>query len=1015
VPWKMGSADFDIPLVIAELEHDNPAPGSARHDLVTALRHARSRADEDPWKSPRPVRYAQAVLEIAVEWSMPAVERWAVAWLMAAGGRLRLRWSSRSRDGQVRRDGLAPARVTAMADGPHRVIIGCDSGSVGNWSNESGLSPVGRSASAIWTVTAAGERIFAAGAGAHFLTHPADWALPSLRSDEQLQVAGVTAAAMSPYGVVACGDELGTVLICLPGESWVAFPSPDEGSRVVALSFRGRSAVRAVWRNGWIAESASARSGVWAWARRLESVGQTPVVAAAFDSPGQRLALAGPDGTVSVVEPPATQLTPGWPAPHLGVRSLAWSPGGLLASSGPDAVLIGEPGTEPEQMRGDGAAGLVAFLGVEHLVTARDFEVVQWSVRGAGSLVPDLVGEDRITAIAIDPADPGQTMAGTWQGRLLHYDARGSPTPLLAGDHRRGHVNQLARAGDAWLIATQGGAYLWRPEMGQTPQPLAHRLCLTVAARGEEGAFAANHEVHTLSGEHVFSFETAVQDIRYGPDWCIAAIDALGSIRARDSVGEQWQAAARDGSRLLAVDERSVQVWSPGGEVMDIPRYGEYSRSGRLPALTKTACRFDARRIVVACPGGLGLVENGWGQPDAPTTGVAARVETADTDGGRILVAAGKRIAGYDLLEPAAAAGNLGMVALSVGLVAGTYSIKLRQSPIIKLSAQHLAGLTTTQVAAFERLLTDLNLDSDRLWESVTSLTIEQQSALTSAAGRLGELIWQAGLDLAIDLARGDDPQRPVRLEWHCDDAADEIPWELVHPSAATLGWFDDPPTTVVRSIRSAAPGGATSRPIAGGSLARYTMQVIRGEGAELDSSDTAYQQTRRRTRRTNVELLSPRPEVIAEPDDLRRVIRRADILQVWAHCGPDVVRFSGRAVFPALALADRLAACSPRLVVLVGCKSGALGRALVQRGVTAVVAMRGEVYSHTVQPLVEDLVSLVLAGQTVDLAFAEALKRYVLTGQPGAVAIPMLYLAAGSDGRLFASGTPAIHLSTDA
>jgi hypothetical protein len=63
---------------------------------------------------------------------------------------------------------------------------------------------------------------------------------------------------------------------------------------------------------------------------------------------------------------------------------------------------------------------------------------------------------------------------------------------------------------------------------------------------------------------------------------------------------------------------------------------------------------------------------------------------------------------------------------------------------------------------------------------------------------------------------------------------------------------------------------------------------------------------------------------------------------------------------------------------------------------------MRVEVYSRTIQPLVEDLVSLALTGTPVDLAFAEALRSYVLTGQPGAAAVPLLYLAAGSSGTLF-------------
>ena len=63
---------------------------------------------------------------------------------------------------------------------------------------------------------------------------------------------------------------------------------------------------------------------------------------------------------------------------------------------------------------------------------------------------------------------------------------------------------------------------------------------------------------------------------------------------------------------------------------------------------------------------------------------------------------------------------------------------------------------------------------------------------------------------------------------------------------------------------------------------------------------------------------------------------------------------------------------------------------------------MRVPLYDHTVQPLVEDVTATVLAGTPVDLAFAEALRRYLFTGQPGAAAVPMLYLAEGSDGILF-------------
>lgn len=93
LPWQTGNVDFDVPKLISELE--GCQRGSVRHDLLTALKHARARADQDPWNSPTHVRYAQAVLEIAVEWAMPAVEKWAVSWLAATGSpQLRLRWSS---------------------------------------------------------------------------------------------------------------------------------------------------------------------------------------------------------------------------------------------------------------------------------------------------------------------------------------------------------------------------------------------------------------------------------------------------------------------------------------------------------------------------------------------------------------------------------------------------------------------------------------------------------------------------------------------------------------------------------------------------------------------------------------------------------------------------------------------------------------------------------------------------------------------------------------------------------
>ena len=53
---------------------------------------------------------------------------------------------------------------------------------------------------------------------------------------------------------------------------------------------------------------------------------------------------------------------------------------------------------------------------------------------------------------------------------------------------------------------------------------------------------------------------------------------------------------------------------------------------------------------------------------------------------------------------------------------------------------------------------------------------------LVDTASQIGDQLWRCGLDRALDLARGDDPDRPVRMIWHCDDRTDDLPWELVHP-----------------------------------------------------------------------------------------------------------------------------------------------------------------------------------------------------------------------------------------
>jgi hypothetical protein len=1016
LPWKAGSAAFCVQELIADLA--GCQKGSARHDLLTALRHARARADHDPWGAPEHVRYAQAVLEIAVEWSMPAVERWAVAWLAAAGGsQLRLRWSSRSRDGRTRRDGLAPSPVAAIAAGPGRVIIGCQSGYVAGWTDDAGLSYINRSEGAVWAIASRDDRVFAAGEHGHFVTDPQSWTLPSLR--EQLN-AVVEVAAIGPEGDVACGDIAGTILVCPQRGNWIQLRRPGGGNPApaLALSFDEESAVWAAWEDGLVTEIARAPRGEWQWRRTLRPRPGESALAAAFDGPGRRLAVVYRGGEVSVVDLPEMRARPAWSGddvPFAATPTIAWSPGGLLALSGrtlsgTERLLFGQPDQPPESIHGEGAAGRVAFLDDEHLVTAQDRDITDWAVREAGSEVPDSYLREAITAVAVDPLDPSRALAGTKHGRLLRYDDRGEATAISEDGAISGQVHELARVGDDWLVAAQGGAYRLPPagkpvRLPVTPSSTASYLCLSVASTGQDesapdGAYACHDEARTLSGTPPLTFASAVRDICSGADGTMAAIDEDGTVRVRGRAGDAWSppdpppragGTARSGWRLLAASARSVTVWNPfgrngrdpDGEVLRLSRYGQDSLLCRLPSGVTAARAFDGQRILMARPeGGVGLAEANRDARDRPIVGVNARATAVSAAGRRIVVAAEKRISGYDVMEPPADGAD-GIIHLTTALTEGKCRVTLADDQVIELDAGAFAKFRGTSLTA--------------------DLTAGQQSALVEATSRIGDQIWRGGLDLAIDQARGDDPDRPVRLEWSCDGQTDDLPWELVHPSLSPLGWFAEPPVTSVRRTgpgEAARPGrvGQPSAP-----MTRYRMLVIRGTGVELDSSNEAYTQTSRRTRLTNVTMLSPRPVRIGSRGDLGRALERpADILQVWAHCGPAITRFGAGAEVRTNQLADLLAPRVSRLAVIVGCRSGAIGRALVERGVAAVVAMRVQVYSRTIQPLVADLMSLALGGMPIDLAFAQALRSYVLTGQPGAAAVPILYLAAGSNGDLF-------------
>lgn len=1040
-PWLDDSANFDVATLLQELERARAAPDSPHDHLTIALTRAQALAGRDgdgagttldpPWY----VRHAQAVLEIAVEWHLPAVERWAVAWLAAAGqSHFRLRWSSRARDGRLTRYGRASGLITAIAGDSRALAIGTDSGVIERWTAEGGRERLGDLGSRVWTVVQRGERVFAAGEHARFCA--IGWGgspYPELPA-----AAGIVCAAIGENDWIACGDEVGKVQICRADGKWIPLPTPPVEARAMGVFIYGRGdepTVRCVWRSGLVSEWTEG-SGQWQVVDRFDS----EIVVAAWDDIGRLAVGIAGSGDVRLMG----RSTPLWC--HPGIRAAAWSPDGLLATAGSDQkIMIGDPrlgshdlpaGGAPEVVRlaDDAAVEGVAFLDTRYLVSFHHAELAHWDLNRSGSDDPSVDEGGPITAIGTDPEDRGRTATGTRLGLLREYNGQGLLVHSVSAQSRCGTVHQLVRHGGRWLVASETGAYLWDPDKPGAELKLERlnpRLCHAVASRGKTCAYAGMNEVHSsddrrrlkrltfyyktgiaflawLTGQQPgftmvgglqaakrLTFDTAVpvRDICLGADGSLVAIDAEGNLAVCDVDGHVWpQRAVGAGARLLdirpdgvVVQGRDGGVWLYCWDGWDGRPYG----CGQVPGDSKVVAVPDTEMLAVHAPDGVMLLGpepdravRALGQMDYVSAGSQLVVASAGSQ--RVVASAGVRLVGYDVVET------------------GTNEL----DGVVTLHAKHVD--TDWQVQLPFPGSAPVRLPSDELEKLRTCASSDNIDPLSQAiwrGGTLGDRLWQAGLDRAIDQARGPYPDRRVRIEWVADDdSADLLPLELLHPSTEPLCWFGDPPVTMVRASEL-----STSDPCdddAGGGerrRGRPRMLVVRGSDEIFNSVDETFDRIRRRTRRSYVDLVNGGPMVISSPNHLKALeSKKADIVQVWAHCGPDEVKFCDK-VRPSIEeFATVVTAMGPRLVVLIGCESGALGRVLINRGVAAVVAMRTEVYHLTIQPLVEDLTALVLAGEPVDLAFAEALRRYVLTGQPGAAAVPMLYLNPGSTGVLF-------------
>ncbi|MFI6449815.1 CHAT domain-containing protein [Kitasatospora sp. NPDC050543] len=980
LPWQDGNADIDVPALFGLLDSAPDAARSAR-DLALALRYASARtrgfAPPESGTAPLHVRHAQVVLETAVEWRMPEVERWAVAWLTASRlPHLRMRWSSRSRDGRVRLDGRASGGVQTMAGCREGICLGTDTGEVEAWTPDGGTTRAGAMREAVWTVAANQDWLFAAGAHAHSWCRGPGGGSPW---PELPHAAGVSAAAVSAEGLVVCGDERGVIRVCEPGGRWAGLPV-RRPSKVVAVAVAA-GWIRVAWKDGWTAVLVRGGGG---WHVHIEHGLGGTVGCAAWAADG-RLAFAL-DGDASVRVLDAGAVRTAWL--HHGVRQMVWSPDGRLATAGADQhVRVASPvsGTEPDELGAESRITALAFASDRFLVTAHGRDLVQWDMARSGSDDPTFQAADEITALGLAPDDRGLSAAGTLLGLLWQYDARGVASQWTPA-HTPGAVHQLVRHRGGWLVASQGGAYWWRPP--EIPRQLSNRLCLAVAVWRGRAVFGRNTQLVRQDDDGqttVWEFDAPVRDIAVCADRSLAALDHNGTVVVLGPDGQPW-VHEEAGDRLLAhLPEKKLLMLAAADPVATVLSPRGSQRYAWLRPGAASVVANDRGELVAAYPD-KGVVV--FGQADAGTRGepvvvseVPGQFSVVAAASERIIAAGRGRVAGYDRSDPREVPEAPGTVMLRVAA---------EGSDFCRISFPGGAG-ALLPAAKLARLQRDAGGDG-----------VKALSDAVHLGGQLGDQLWFAGLDREIDRARGEAPERPVRLDWLIEEGPlVDHPWELLHPSTAPLTWFASPPVTMVRVVTASC--GRTARASSGQHTGRPRMLVVRTDDPLLGRVDDAYDQMRRRTRRSSVRLVSSMPQVVRTTADLDRTLVEADIVHLWAHSGRGgvVLPLEARPV-PVADMAHCIAATGPRLVILVGCSSAALGREIVRRGVEAVVGMRTAVYSHTVQPLVEELTAHVLAGVPVDLAFAEALRHYVLTGQPGAPAVPLLHLLAGSNGSLF-------------
>jgi WD40 repeat protein/3',5'-cyclic AMP phosphodiesterase CpdA len=320
----------------------------------------------------------------------------------------------------------------------------------------------------------------------------------------------------------------------------------------------------------------------------LES--DTEISAVAWHPDGHTLAAPGPDRSVQLWDARGGSLLHTLTGHSGRVRSIAWSPWGLLATAGNDEIRVwdGRDGSLLHVLEGSGEASTLAWHRDGRTLAAPgpDGFVRLWDTRD-GSLKRTLTGHnDSVNSLAWSPNPDRHILAIAGSGGIRLWNTRdGSLIHTLRG--RGSTMFTVAWNPDGHTLAASGdnGAWLWDTSSGSLRRTLRiPGFTMSAVAWHPDGYALAASDLDgkvqlwdTRDGSILRTLEghtNRVSGAAWAPDGRILATNGGGGIRLWDANGASvmqtleghsgWATGAAwnpDGRTLATASINGVQLW----------------------------------------------------------------------------------------------------------------------------------------------------------------------------------------------------------------------------------------------------------------------------------------------------------------------------------------------------------------------------------------------------------------------------------------------------------------------